>query len=214
MAQVVLKLVELNPLEKVSTARGSVNKMAGNADYPDPDPTLADISARADALEQAIINVDDLREQLMAAINIRDTREMELDGDLTQLALYVQQKSGGIAEKILGAGMQVKSKGNASPLPVAVDNFLLREDVAGNRWVEADWKRLPKVYNVQTYQLRYKMGSVETGDWTLLDLVTKKSKLRFQAPQTGRIWGQVRAVNATGYGDWSDPATIVIKESL
>jgi hypothetical protein len=52
---------------------------------------------------------------------------------------------------------------------------------------------------------------VAATNWTLVDQTSSKTTFTgHELPVGQRIWVQVRAVNAAGFGPWSDPATIVV----
>lgn len=215
MAKVVLQLQKKNPLEKVGLTRHIVEDMNGNINFSTPNPALADLTAAADALETAVDDVEDAREALIAAIDVLDQREAELVNLVTLEGYYVQQVSGGNKAIIESAGMKTQAASESKPAPVAVVNFLMNEVKNQPLMIDASWKSMLKEYNVQFYQLRIKVGSVEAGEWIeMTDATTRKARVRFQAPAAGRVWGQVRAKNAAGFGPWSDPATIVVENPL
>jgi hypothetical protein len=93
----------------LSRAKAIVSALNGNANFPAPQPTLAQISAATAALENAFANAQKARQEAKTATSAQEKNEDALDQLMMQLGGHVESVSGGDETKILSAGMDVRS---------------------------------------------------------------------------------------------------------
>ncbi|MBL0310615.1 MAG: fibronectin type III domain-containing protein [Bacteroidetes bacterium] len=105
---VKLNFTNLTPKEQIGKARDIVTKMTGNAFFPDPNPTLADVTTAIDALAVA----DQAMDRSRAKTIVRNARRLELEQIMQKLQYYVQYTSGGNPEIIITSGMDVNDMKN------------------------------------------------------------------------------------------------------
>ncbi|MBL0308451.1 MAG: fibronectin type III domain-containing protein [Bacteroidetes bacterium] len=212
MSQVVLELLNTKPIEKHTLATHILKSMAGNLDYPFPNPTLVELQAGADNLKKEILAVAKAKAALKMAVDRQKKASDDLVLLLQRESWYVESASGGDKDKIIGAGMKSKRDKSYMQRPPMVQNYRASANRKPGE-IMLRWKRMLKSLNIQFYQFRYKLDKVEGGEWTTYDDMTTKSKLLFISPVPGRkIWIQVRAKNSAGFGPWSNPIGIISYE--
>jgi hypothetical protein len=212
--------------ELILLARHIVTSMTGNPTFTTPLPALADITAKALALESAYeVSIDGNH----AKISEMHQLTTELKHLLSFLASYVNNISQGDAQKILSSGMQVnKDPEHSGVLAAPAD---VRLDKGTNEgMVEARWK---KVVNAKSYEIEYfeagqappaQSGGQLTGTVAGINLginiedipweqagISTNTKFMIKGLYPGnRIIVRIVAVNTEGKGTWSDPATMVV----
>ncbi|MBL0309800.1 MAG: fibronectin type III domain-containing protein [Bacteroidetes bacterium] len=208
--QLVLDLWNKTLDKKVDFTEELVQKLTGDVRFTNPDPTLADVTTAVDAAHQALLDVANTKGAYTAAVEVQDLREKALVEIVTRLGNYIETTSGGDKTIIESLNLKTKEQGNASPLPPRVADVGLTQ---GDNQFEIDihWHRISKLYNIQSFQIRYAIGDAVPSSWLTYDKTTRKSSITFVGTQENvRVWIEVRAVNATGDGPWSEVATIVI----
>ena len=204
MSTVKLALATLSIEEKIQLATDIDSAMTGNAAYPTPNPTLAALKLTATNLTKAVTSANDLRKQSQIATIAQDDCEDLLDADLTLLASYVQNTSGGDAAKILTSGMGVKAESVAAgnlpaPGPVAANNGDLPNEV------DVSWPRVP---GAKSYVGQYATDpNAPDGDWKFGTTSTKSTCTIGNLIPGTRYWFRFAAVGAAGQGPWSSPVT-------
>ena len=99
----------------VTHSQGIVTKMTGNAHFPTPVPSLADVTTAITDLETSITGATSGDH---AAVQLKEQKRKTLDDLLHQLALYVETESAGDPAVMLGAGFKIsKDPSPVGPLP-------------------------------------------------------------------------------------------------
>jgi hypothetical protein len=177
-----------------------VTSMTGNPDYPSPKPSLDKVEAARDAYVAAVDALD--RGKL--SIARRDKAREPMVQLLRELALYVQQASGGDREKLLGSGYPVQKTRQPAGVPNPPQNLRLRPaKISGQMLARCD-----RLAAAKSYQWRYASAAAPT-TWIQVDPTTTASST-FENLVPGTIYTvQVRAVSSKGVSDWSDVATLM-----
>jgi hypothetical protein len=177
-----------------------VASMAGNPVYPLPKPTLAQVIAARDAYVGAVAVLDRGR----LSIARRNATREPLVQLLRDLALYVQQASGGDRQKLLGSGYHVQKTRQPTVVPNPPQNLRLRPaNISGKMLARCD--TLP---SAKSYQWRYASATAPT-TWLQQDPTTSAS-CTIENLVPGTIYTvQVRAVSSMGVSGWSDVATLM-----
>ena len=174
------------------------NSLTGNAAYPTPPVTLANLeTARAD-LEQKIADAASGGPPDTAAKN--DSRA-NLLGMLRQIASYVQINCNNDMATLLSSGFQAMST-NRAQTPLDQPTSLVIENGASGQLIAS----VNPVKNTSLYEGRIK-GS--TGDWLPSVFTGDSQHIEFNGLTPGQNYTiQVRALGgSTGQSDWSDPST-------
>ena len=174
------------------------NSLTGNAAYPTPPVTLANLeTARAD-LEQKIADAASGGPPDTAAKN--DSRA-NLLGMLRQIASYVQINCNNDMATLLSSGFQAMST-NRAQTPLDKPTSLVIDNGGSGQLVAS----VDPVKNTSLYEGRVK-GS--TGDWLPSVFTGDSQHIEFNGLTPGQNYTiQVRALGgSTGQSDWSDPST-------
>ncbi|HET8963443.1 MAG TPA: fibronectin type III domain-containing protein [Chitinophagales bacterium] len=208
MSKVKLELDKLTNEEIVNLAETIITNMTGNANFTTPNPTLADLTtAKALALNK-INNANNKRQQSENATVQEGSAISSLKSLLTLEASYVDNESGGDADKITSAGMAVRSTASPKPIPEKVTDLNLTQ---GDDEGEVDLIWHPQTKFVSTYSIRYTYGNIDTPDWQNAPVSPTKSKYTLTGLTKGQqVWIEVAGNNAQGKGGWSDPAVIYV----
>ena len=210
----------------IQDARHYVTEMTGNVNFTTPDPPLADITAKALALETAY-------EAAKAGNHAKVAETHALTKDLKHLlsflSVYVNMIAKGDVQIILSSGMKAsKDVEHSGVMPAPADVRLANGTNEGQ--VEARWN---KVVNARSYEIDYyeagatppaqvagqptqtvagiNLGmNLENIPWQHAGTSTS-TKFEITGLSSGnRILVRISAVNTEGKGTWSDPATMVV----
>jgi len=89
----------------IAFLREVVIKMTGSTKYPEPDPSLASVTAAVDEAETAMEEASDGDRVKIAIRNEKDEQLREKGSDL---AAYVQNQCGNLVSNVLAAGFKVR----------------------------------------------------------------------------------------------------------
>jgi hypothetical protein len=201
MAKPKLSLHTKSPLEKVQKTEDIVSALTGNASFSTPIPSLATLTAKADALSAKVSAREAAKMALDEALSGLNTAEAQLDADLMSLMAYVESASGGDEAKILSAGFEIKGKAapiGAMPQVEGLDSSI--GDAEGR--IILRWK---SVKGAKTYEIQTCPDPITAAGWKAAGLSTKASLILDGLPTGGRCWFRVRAIGSAGPGPWSDP---------
>lgn len=197
-----LGIVGLTPSQLIERARALVIALTGNLAFVTPAPTLAAITAAADALEAAeaaVINNGGRQDYL-----VRNERERELRNLITMLGSYVQVTSGGDPELIASAGFQTRKVAEPVGLVAQVGNLRAKAGVLPGV-IDLRWDR---VRGRLIYQVEICEGDpLLPENWRLLILLGSNTHQAIDLTSARAYTFRVRAIGAAGPGPVSDTAT-------
>jgi hypothetical protein len=186
----------------IAYARNIVVKLTGNADFPSPEPTLAEVTASLDELDEANQAALDGGS---TPILIREQKYAAAKKLITELGAYVEFKAKGDVLKIASTGFDHRKE--PQPLPpleqvmglVAIPNVI-------HGMVDLRWKKVTgaKIYAVSI------TDNIAGNNFTLIG---KSSKTKFSATglESGKqYWFKVMAIGTGSDGAESDPATTFV----
>lgn len=201
--QIKLDLAGKNVAEKVQFIRDIVTALTGNATYATPAPTLAALTAKADALAAALTAQGVAQQAAKTATTNLGNAESAADDALNSLANYVWETSGGDEVKIQTAGMTLRAPKSPTTSLAAPQNLSL---TAGDSDGELDaiWDRVDKAKN---YEVQVSDDPPTSTSWRAGDIASG-SKITLKGLTSGsKIWVRVRALGPKGLkSPWSDPA--------
>lgn len=174
-----------------------IDKMTGNASYPTPDPTLADLQNELDLLNT--LQKKALKGSVEDTLK-RDKQYAKVKKMVTKLGAYVEWKSDGDPVIIASSGFEnkkVRTPGGALAAPAALS---AKSTVS----TKADLK-FNKVVGRRIYVIQMSTN-IASNAWTEAG---KTTKTKFTVPNlvSGRqYWFRVCASGLGGDGPFSDPA--------
>jgi len=196
--KVSLSFGELSDTQLDNFAQGVIAALTGNATYPTPPVTLANLQAA----------LDDYTAKMAAAQNggVFDTaaknnsRNM-LEGLLRKVAAYVQMMCNEDPALLLSSGFQMQSTNRSSTPLEKPKGLSIKNGVAGQLVARVD-----AVKNANTYEGRIKPAN---GDWLLSIFSGDSRRITFLGLTSGTNYTiEVRALGgSTGQSDWSDPSS-------
>lgn len=196
-----LSLSRRTPAEKLALGRSIVSKMTANNSFPNPIPTMSDLTTALDNLEVALIEAADGGR---SKLSVRRQRVAELDNLLRRLSLWVENVADGNESLILSVGLEVKRAASPIGLPLMPEG--LRASLPGpHGMVYLSWKAVKGAY---TYELQMLQGDAPNGDWTKLTNLTRSFYMVEGLASGQQYWFRVSATGTAGTSGWSDPATV------
>lgn len=198
MKSIKIGLDGLSALDKVAKALYIEGKLTGNADFPTPQPPVADITAARTALENAI--ADALNGGKDATFK-KNQAEEALDELIVQEAGYVLSIAGGDEALILSAGFEVRKP--ASPIGALKAPTNLRADLTDMQGqIKVMWDRVVGSHENEVQRCD---TDPSTGEWKLLGMTTR-STYYDNGLESGSVhWYRVRARGTVGDSPFSDP---------
>jgi len=188
----------LSDTELDNFAQGVIDALTGNATYPTPPVTLANLQAA----------VDDYTAKMAAAQNggIADTAAKNnsrntLEEMLRKVAAYVQMMCNEDPALLLGSGFQMQSTNRSSTPLEKPKGLSIKNGVAGQLVA-----RVEAVKNANMYEGRIKPAN---GDWLPSIFTGDSRRIAFLGLTAGTTYTiEVRALGgSTGQSDWSDPSS-------
>jgi hypothetical protein len=194
---VSLNFVQLPDSDLDEFASGVIAGLTGNAAYPTPAVSIADLTAAQTAFEDAMTAM--VQGGTQATAN-KNNKRADLIALLRQEATYVQLTAKNDLPTLLSSGYLVNSTSKTkSPLEtpgiIGIDNGMTTQLVV----------RAQGVDNARAYEAQVKNG----GGWTLAGTFTQSRRIVLQGLTPGQVYSvQIRGVGgSTGYSDWSDPVS-------
>ncbi len=203
MPRIRLNLRSLTIAAKISKTRQFVTALTDNKNFPNPTPPLNELTATADALEQAAAQVQTARTEVTTRTTTQDNAEARLDQVLNQLAGYVESIAGPDDTLITSVGMELKSSPSAPTLP-AVPQALTATAGEHDGEILLAWK---PVANARSYVVESSTDPATTTSWEHVGIATSASKMISNLKSGTRFWFRVAAVGAGGQSGWSEQAT-------
>lgn len=191
---IALHLKKLKAESVLALMRNVEAKMTGNANFPDPLVKLADLTAKADALEAAI------EEATFGSRQSKLLRDQLLEESMALLdaqAGYVRGVCNGDPVKLDSSGFQLAKQPSTPPLNAPTELKVTRTAVAG--MLKLQWKKDKGVV------LYYVEQQVEGSDaWTRI-LSTTRVKHEVTGLTTGKEYAyRVQAISAQGVSPMSE----------
>lgn len=183
--KLTLGLSGLKPTDLLAKGRLIVTNMTGNASFPTPVPTLADMTTALDAFEDRVeaAAFGDRR-----AIKSRNIGQKALTPLLRQLASYVALVANGDGEVIESAGFEVRKKRDpATSLAQPLDFLAERSKKEGE--IDLDWKAVPygKAYQIEI--------STDGVSWSVALVTSTSSGTVVNLTKGTEYWFRVKAIS-------------------
>jgi hypothetical protein len=206
MGKAKLDLKKKNDHELKTFSKDHIDKMNGNANFTQPDPSVVDYQAGHDAFEAALDASVAANATAKEKTALKDAARTALETLLTGRCNYVNLKSKGDKVKQLSSGFSVTGMRTPPVLLGPVQNLSV---TAGDNAGELDYHWDPLAGAV-SFILETCPDPVTPDGWE-----RQKSPTKSKAAVTGqvsgkRVWGRVCGVNAAGDGAWSEPVSKIV----
>lgn len=203
MPRVKLNLAKLNVAQKLDLAKQIIASLTGNANFPTPTPTLAQLNTITGNLQTAHDEAQAARQVSKNKTAVRDQMEDVFDDAFTKLAGYVSSISGDDEALITSAGMDVaQPKTPAGPTGTPTNFNSSTGDSDGE--IDLSCNSVP---GAQSYVFEQSTQAPPNAAWTHLQTTTKSSHTATGLASGTRYWFRVAAVGPNGQGGWSDIST-------
>ena len=206
MAKIALGLGKLKPEPKIQLAKDIKTGMTGNANVPNPNPSLVALGTLITNSETKLTAVNALEESLKAARLDLENTLMALDAGLTQEAAYVQDVTGGDAVKIATTNMPIKRPSEPiGPLGQVLD--LAVKEGANEGALKAKRKKLR---GAKSYEVQVSVDPFTPTSWRGVEPSSKVRTVISGLTSGAKMWVRVRGIGKGDPGAWSDPATKIV----
>jgi hypothetical protein len=203
MAKVKLDLKSLSIPEKVEKIRQIVKALTGNSNFPTPQPALATLTALANDLEVAYNDAQASKQATTAKISLMHTKEDAAEQGVRQATFYVESVAGDDEDKILSAGLSLRSAATQITQASAPTALAATE---GDHERELDLSHNP-VKGAKSYEYQQSPDPPTATSWVHAAISAKSSATISGLTSGTRYWFRVRAITSGGATGWSDPAT-------
>jgi hypothetical protein len=173
----------------------------GNAKFPAPPITAADLKNAADDLSTSMAAAKDGSKKAVAD---KKQKRADLTLHLRALGHYVEAASAGDAATLLSSGYELASTTrNTTPQPVA-QPYIVKVDQGNTGQLLVKVKSVSKARSYDLHCAVVGPGGV-IGQYTTVTIPSVKEAQSFTGLPPGTLYTfQVRAYGKLGYTDWSD----------
>ena len=200
MSLVSNKYKSLTQDGRLQFAQNVITAMTGNQLFPVPNPTLASIQQIRTSIIAKGNEIGAAQDALQMKFTEKKALFDQLDVALQQEAAYVQNVSGGDPVKIQSTGFDVREPaGSIGPLLPPQNVRTAFSNSEGE--VLADWDA---VLGAGSYVVD--CATNPNGPWAQVTVTTRSGHTLTGLISGTKYWIRVRAVGASGFGPWSDPA--------
>src|SRR5437868_10633227 len=119
MSKAKLNFRNLSVPDKITRARQVISAMTGNKSFPNPTPSLEDLSKLVDETETLYADALAKRAASKQATTLIEEKVDALGEQMSFLVNYVNSASGGKESVVESAGLDVAHKSNAPQAPAA-----------------------------------------------------------------------------------------------
>ena len=199
MSLIKLGLNRMPIPDKIQFTRQVIQASTGNPNVPDPNPTLALVTADTDELEAAYNDAQTARQIAKSKTSLQDEKEAALDWVITQLANYVERACDGDKAKIESAGFSLRNPpGPIGPLPAPTDLQVTPSEHAGSADVSWQSDRGAKAFTIERAE------DAPALEYHVIGNSTKKQASLNSMVSGKKYWFCVAAIGAAGQSAWSD----------
>jgi hypothetical protein len=202
MAKIKLDTKGLTLPEKVTRGQRIITALTNNPDVPGATALLAQFTSANTTLNTGYNDAQAARAEAIRLTDLQGVAEEDWDRTLSVLASFVEAATLGDADKIRGAGFDVRVVPGAVGLLPAPGNLVATMgDLTGT--MDLMWDR---VRGANSYVVQLCPDPLSEANWRQIGLPTKSSFTVASLTSGSRYWFRVAAVGAAGQGPWSDQA--------
>jgi hypothetical protein len=189
---------------QIQYGRRLITGFTNNPNLPNPNPTVAALTAVTDALEASFNDARAARLVAKTKTQLQDDQLEAFRTTVSLLASYVDNASGGDATIIESSGFAVRATPTpVGPLPAPTN--LQATPGAHKGHAALRWGAL---YGAKSYLIERADDAPEL-KWGFLASSTKREAEVNSMISGKTYWHRVAAVGAAGQGPWSDPVPML-----
>jgi hypothetical protein len=193
----------LNPEKTIVFSRSVLTHMEGNPSFPSPPETPAEITVKADILQEVQQKI------LQGHIHLIPLRKSAMDAvhsSMSKLCTYVNLTADGNQSMLETSGFPFVKAHGPRPAPEQVSRLSVTQGNSSG-CTKLKWKgeKSRAGYN---YQLSY--SPMEESSWISVGQSTKPHAVVDGLEAGKRCWFRVAAYNAAGSGAWSEPVAFMV----
>lgn len=202
----LIGFVKMKDDELLVAARTIVNAMTDNVNFPDPTPTIEEVS----------VLLDDFSDKLATARKrgspeetaIKDESIPPLISALQKLGYYVNTVADGQLSMLLSSGFATRAEAVPSVVPLPVENVRLSDGRQSGQ-MRLDFNNQQKI---RLYEYCYRQVQSPETEWSDR-FTTSSSRGNIIAPlEPGQRYEvKVRAITTKGPGDWSQVVSLIAR---
>jgi hypothetical protein len=189
-------------------SRGRVveGKMKGNANFPSPAPSIAELTAALNKFEGDLTLSNGGRGGVEATATKNASREA-LTIIMQNLGLDVQKTGNDDYVVLISSGYDIKGTPAPGTQPDAPKNLTLSD---GAHKGECNVKH-DRVVNATMYEVRYSAEPHLATSWNTLTATTRTRSTIFDIAHGTEIYVQVRSINSHGASEWSNKVDLLVR---
>lgn len=199
-AKIKLALYSITAVRLLALLRNVVTKLTGNAFFPSPPVTLAELTTKGDELEAAIAQAT---EGSKASKGARNAVMAEVKVMLTSVADYVRMVAQGDEVKLLTSGFEMAKRPEPVGIPGTARNMEVRA-TNGKGILELRWRHVHGAHGYRMW-MTDSDPNVEA-NWQPIGYTTRASHTVTDLESLKAYWFCVSAIGTAGEGRQCDPA--------
>ena len=206
MAKIALGLGKLTREQNIQLGKDIKTGMTGNANVPNPNPSLAAMGALTTTAETKLTALNAAKAAYDAALLACNDAFRAHNAGLTLQAAYVQDVTGGDAVKIESCNMPIR-RPNAPIGPLGQVLALVVKAGVNAGELKASWKKLR---GAASYEVQVSVDPYTPLTWRGVAPSSKVRTVIEGLTSGAKMWVQVRGIGKGDPGPWSDPATKIV----
>jgi hypothetical protein len=206
MAIIALGLGKLTREQNIQLGKDIKTGMTGNANVPNPNPTLVAMGALTTTAEAKLTALNAAKAAYDAALLACNGAFIAHNAGLTLQAAYVQDVTGGDAVKIESCNMPIRKP--SLPLgPLGQVMALIVKAGVNAGELKASWKKLR---GAASYEVQVSVDPFTLMTWRGVAPSSKVRTVITDLTSGAKMWVRVRGIGSGDPGVWSDPATMIV----
>lgn len=202
MPKVKLNIKDRSIPERVARGHQMIQALTNNPNFPNPQPTLAVLTAVTDELEAAYAQQQADRQAALASTTVTHDKNAAWEIEFRKAASYVASVATDDAA-VQSAGMAVAARASHSAADTAPSGLSV-SDGDHDATLDLHFDRVP---GAKSYVIEHSLDPPTATSWTHAAVTTKSSVTIGGLVSGTRYWFRVAVVTSAGQSGWSDPAT-------
>ena len=202
--KIVISFTTLSDGNLESKALSIVDAMTDNPNFPNPDPSLADVNAAVTEYSTALAGA---RTKDKVQVELKNIKRAALIAVLKSLAVYVNFTSKGDRSIMASSGFDVNKETKSATVMSAPNNFKV---VSGENSGEA-FLKVSGVKGIKTYAYQYTPDPLTDASVWVIKYATTRN-FTFEGLETAKkYWFRVAAIGSGDQIMYTDPIAMVVQ---